>query len=254
MSILMDIEEPESLLNLRTEKPNATWRELKSNPDVNLDLKRSVIRKTGGLCVYCEQKLVEKTDYQIEHFHPKNGNENADYGDGIPNMAIAWSNLFPCCLGGTAIADNFESQYDVDFRTGANGRNKDKLTCGQKKGNRDPEGVFIPPWDIRRKPSLFKYDFSNGSISVNDEICNRYEIDPRLAMSHLIGLNLDSVRLRGARMNFEQSINKQVREFPDDDLESVAGYLSSLLSLNDSHLYSIPFVSLFLCRYGELIE
>jgi uncharacterized protein (TIGR02646 family) len=248
MSVL-EIEEPELLKIFRLENPNATWNQLKNNSDVNNALKVNTIRKTGGLCVYCEQKLIAKTDYQIEHFHPKKGNNNSNFGDGVPNRAIEWGNLYPGCLGGTAQVTHFTEKLDIEFRTGANRRNKGRLTCGQKKGETEPEGVYISPTKLNNRAPIFLFSEVDGSVSVNEEACVEQNIPVALANNHITRLNLDSQRLRDARLAFSDSLRREFDKALEYDPDSVQDLIEDWLALNDSEMYDFPFISLISSKY-----
>ena len=218
---LYNVDEPRELIDFTSESPLATWNELKANSDVNNSVKRAAFIKTGGLCIYCEHKLIPKIDYQIEHFHPKLGNDNSEFGDGVPNRAIEWLNLFPGCLGGTARKTDFTSEVDHTKRTGANRKNQ---SCGQRKKDKPVENNFIPLELLSNDRSIFKFNGSDGSISVDEQVCGALGVDVRLASKHSQELNLDSKRLRGIREKFssilESEFNKAF-EFAPNDLEGL---------------------------------
>lgn len=248
MSVI-EIEEPELLKNFRLATPQATWRQLKENSDVNNALKVNAIKKTGGLCVYCEHKLIAKTDYQIEHFHPKKGNDNSDFGDGVPNRAIEWENLFPGCLGGTAQVAHFSAEQDIEFRTGANKRNKDRLTCGQKKGETEPEGVYISPLKLNNRDSIFLFNEADGSVSINEEACIAQNISVDLANNHITRLNLDSQRLRDARLALATSLRGEFDKAFEVDPDTIDELVNDWLELDGHGMYTSPFISLISSKY-----
>jgi uncharacterized protein (TIGR02646 family) len=249
---IRDIEEPELLRAFRLENPNATWNELKNNSDVNNALKITAIKKTGGLCVYCEHKLIAKTDYQIEHFYPKKGNDNSYFGDGVPNRAIEWANLYPGCLGGTAKIADFNIQNDLDARTNAKYKNKSRLTCGQKKGDVDPEGVFISPLDLDHKSPIFLFNDMDGSISLNEEACRAQGVSLELASKHISRLNLDSPRLRDTRLSFAKSLRTEFDKALNFDPDTVDELVNEWLALDENDFYTHPFISLISSKYSFL--
>lgn len=250
MSVL-EIEEPELLKNFRLATPQATWRQLKDNSDANNALKVNAIKKTGGLCVYCEQKLIAKTDYQIEHFHPKKGNDNSDFGDGVPNRAIEWENLYPGCLGGTAKVADFTTQYDLDFRTNTKYNNKSRLTCGQKKGDTEPEGNFISPRCLSNKSPIFLFNDADGSVSINEKACTGQNISVELANNHITKLNLDSQRLRDARLALATSLRAQFDKAFQFDSDTVDELVDEWLTLDEHGMYTSPFISMISSKYGS---
>ncbi|TOI62188.1 hypothetical protein [Vibrio parahaemolyticus] len=246
---IIEIEEPEELRNFRQKKPKASWNQLKADRDVNHVVKVSVLKKTGGLCVYCEHKLVAKCDYQIEHYYPKKGNDNSDFGEGVPNRAIQWENLLPGCLGGTARDTDFSRKEDLDFRTGGNRKNRQKITCGQKKKETEPEGVFIEPTKLDHNIPIFIFNDVDGSVSINEEACEQQEIDIALATSHVTRLNLNSPRLNGARLALSTSLRKEFDLALSFDEGSVDELVKEWLKLNNEGLYDHPFISLIASKY-----
>ncbi|EAP96545.1 hypothetical protein [Vibrio splendidus] len=248
MSVL-EIEEPELLKNFRLATPQATWRQLKDNSDANNALKVNAIKKTGGLCVYCEQKLIAKTDYQIEHFHPKKGNDNSDFGDGVPNRAIEWGNLYPGCLGGTAKVVDFTTQDDLDFRTNAKYKNKGRLTCGQRKGDVEPEGNFISPRDLNNKSPIFSFNDFDGSVSLNIKACISQGIPVEVAKNHLTKLNLDSQRLKDARFALASSLRSEFDKAFEFDSDTVDELVNDWLALDGNGMYTSPFISMISGKY-----
>ncbi|MGR5176872.1 hypothetical protein [Vibrio mediterranei] len=249
MSVLQ-IDEPELLKIFRLENPNATWRQLKSNSDVNNALKLNAIKKTGGLCVYCEHKLVAKTDYQIEHFHPKKGNDNSEFGDGVPNRAIEWENLYPGCLGGTAKVADFTTQDDLDFRTNAKYKNRDRLTCGQRKGDTEPQGNFISPRVLDNKSPIFSFNDFDGSISLDTEACIAQNIPVEVATNHLTKLNLDSQRLKDARLALASSLRSEFDKALEFDSDSVDELINDWLVLDENGMHTFPFISMISGKYA----
>lgn len=246
---IQDIEEPELLREFRLGTPDATWNQLRANSDVNNALKVTAIKKTGGLCVYCEHKLIVKKDYQIEHFYPKKGNDNSDFGDRVPNRAIEWENLYPGCLGGTAQILHFTVQQDIGFRTGANKKNKSRLTCGQRKRETDPEGVFISPRELSNRNPIFLFNDADGSVSLNEEACTAQNISVELAHSHIAKLNLDSPRLRDARSSFAKSLRAQFDKALEYDPDNIEHLVKDWLAQNNSGVYDHPFISLISSKY-----
>ncbi|QQX80010.1 hypothetical protein JK628_21390 [Shewanella sp. KX20019] len=246
---IQDIEEPELLRDFRIETPNATWNQLRANSNVNNTVKITAIKKTGGLCVYCEHRLIAKNDSQLEHFYPKNGNDNYEFGDGVPNRAIEWANLYPGCLGGTAQASHFTIKQDIDFRTGANKRNKNRLTCGQKKGETDPDGVFISPLKLNNQNPIYLFNEADGSISLNEEACTSQNIPVELGTSHLTRLNLDSQRLRDARLALASSLRSEFNKAFAIDADNVGELIDDWLALDEDGIYSYPFISLIFGKY-----
>ena len=87
--------EPACLSNFRAANRSGTWEQFRDHDHTAYQTIRHVTRRDqGGLCAYCEIKLVEENE-QIAHFHPK-----SDIG-GSHNWALDWVNLWLACKGGS---------------------------------------------------------------------------------------------------------------------------------------------------------
>lgn len=239
------ISEPPELVAFRSSKPNATWTDLKATKDVNIPVINNVTKKGAGLCIYCEQKLIAKFDFQIEHFVPKKGDTNSTYAPGEPNWAIHWENLLPACAGGNAdikimpvsVADPLSRLYS----------SKKNLSCGQIKGEKHPSIGIIEPTKIPSIEPIFSYDV-DGKMKFNVNTKTVIGLTEEIVEKHIGLLNLNCDRLKRARANFanlleeEFAIAQQV--YPD-----VSELINSWLTPNNEGLLDQPFFSLILSRY-----
>ena len=111
------------------------------------------------------------------------------------------------------------------------------------------ENNFISPELLSNDLSIFKFNESDGSISVDEQACGALGIDVRLASKHSQDLNLDSKRLRGIREKFssilESEFNKAF-EFAPDDIE---GLINEWLALDEQGIHQHPFYSLIVSKY-----
>ncbi len=238
------IEEPAELVTFCEEKPEARWNELKADPDVNLAVKSNVVKKTGGLCVYCEQKLIKKIDFQIEHYYPKDP-DCRDGGD--PNWAIQWSNLYACCLGGTARPADFDGDAKaLEDRVASRRPNH---SCGQRKRNRKPEGIFVNPVQVKNDRSLYKYNAVDGSISPADDL-DALGVSREIVAKHIETLNLDCTRLKGSRKSFIDALDSEF-ECMMESPELLSAMVDDWLSLGEDGMHALPFFSAILFRFGK---
>ena len=90
-------------------QPDEDWFELANShtPGRNDDIDRSIyahseVKKAleklfRNKCAYCESPLPE-TDWDVEHFRPKNAVEEVPDHPGYYWLAYVWSNLYPSCV------------------------------------------------------------------------------------------------------------------------------------------------------------
>ncbi|MBC3910181.1 retron system putative HNH endonuclease [Undibacterium umbellatum] len=239
------ISEPLELEKFRTADPNATWADLKATMNVNISVKNTVPKKGAGLCIYCEQKLIDKVDFQVEHFVPKKGDVNSSYLPGDPNWAIHWDNLLPACLGGTAPAGNMPSSIcDSESRIYTS---KNNISCGQFKGDKHPNVGFISPKEIPSSESLFLYEV-DGQMKFNHKAKNVGSLDKNSIDKHIGLLNLNCERLKRARAKFALMLEDEF-DVAQQSYEDVSELIEKWLTPNADGLLDQPFFSLILKRY-----
>ncbi|MFZ6724318.1 retron system putative HNH endonuclease [Undibacterium sp. MH2W] len=243
------ISEPPELAAFRTGKPDATWTDLKATMNVNLAVKSAVPKKGGGLCIYCEQKLIDKFDFQVEHFEPKKGDKNSTYTPSEPNWAIYWNNLLPACLGGTAPRSNMPILIsDSESRVYTS---KNNISCGQFKGEKKPKDGFIPPEKISSTEVIFLYEV-DGKMKFNQNAKNLRELNKAAVDKHIELLNLNCDRLKRARAKFAILLEDEFAIAQQSD-EDVSDLIENWLTPNSDGLLDQPFFSLILSRYKNLV-
>ncbi|MEZ4310601.1 MAG: retron system putative HNH endonuclease [Polyangiaceae bacterium] len=159
----------------------------KREPDAYRELVEELARRQQGLCVYCEQRLVDEQGvlvrerYQVEHVVPK----TAAIG-----LVLDWTNLALACWG-----------------TVSSGTDK---SCGAAKGNRRlPDGC--EPRAIPLLKPLLDVG-TNGKLIVNHVNCGLAGVVPDQIETTIEILNLDSDRIRKPRQDAGDAIREKVAE------------------------------------------
>lgn len=230
-------------LNLRRRRLNATslWNMFKRfmQKDAYRELRDRLRMRQQGLCVYCEQRLVDSVgnlvgnDYQVEHILAKSG---------AINRVLDWTNLALACMGGIYDTHTESSRFNP-----ALGRNLN-ISCGQKKDNINfPCGI-----DPRDFPLLDALVFvkGNGELVVNAANCASAGIEERELTCVINGvLNLNCERLRMARQNVYSNINNLFNSIMNDvsldgdEKNQLIEYIVSSRLSPDSYGYLIAFWS-----------
>lgn len=171
----------------------ATWEGFKSDRLAYSELLTKLAEAQQGLCIYCEQRLVDGSgklipnDYQAEHVQAKSG---------AVGRVLDWRNLALACAGGTYRHHQDSSrQYTSALDT----------SCGQTKGDDD-----LPPGcDPRTYPLLdpLVEVGLGGELSVNTQHCAKAGVSPQDIVDAIELLNLDCERLRKARQDRRDNVN-----------------------------------------------
>lgn len=139
----------------------------KRAPDAYRELVEELARRQQGLCVYCEQRLVDEQGaliaerYQVEHVLPKSG---------AVGRVLDWTNLALACWG-----------------TGSSGADK---SCGAAKGDRALPAGCEPRAIPLLKPLV---DVGiDGKLIVNAANCALAGLSPQDVEDTIAILNLDS--------------------------------------------------------------
>lgn len=109
--------EPKKLLEYRRQ-PNARFDDM--DADVKTQLRNSLLAEQGHLCAYCMRRIYDEHDVKIEHWSPRNADNELDY-----------NNLLAVCYGNQ-------------------GSPKKQQTCDTRKGS---DAISISPLnesDMRR--------------------------------------------------------------------------------------------------------
>ena len=173
------------------------WEGFKSDPTAYHDLLRSLVNVQQGLCLYCEQRLVDSTgslvphDYQVEHVLPKSGG---------PRRALDWTNLALACAGGTYPHHPDWSRQHSDERNNS---------CGQTKLDKELPARCDPrDFSLLDGPVEVGLD---GRAAANHERCGAAGISPG-DLSDVIEqlLNLNCERLRKARQDVGDNLRSWI--------------------------------------------
>jgi len=130
------------------------------------DLSKRIVRgpllqDQGFICCYCEIRLTDSPECQIEHIKPK--------GE-FPELELEYTNFLACCLGGSH--DNPTTQH-----------------CGQKKNKwYDPE-LFVSPLNPDCE-SYFTYTL-NGEIKSSDDTGKQAATNETISK---LGLNIQKLK------------------------------------------------------------
>jgi len=170
------------------------WSHFRDTPSYR-DLLHSLVEVQQGLCLYCEQRIVDAAgalipnDYQIEHVLPKSGG---------PRRTLDWTNLALACGGGTYAHHRDES------RTSASTAGR---SCGQSKEDNDlPPGC--DPRDLPLLGPVVRVGL-DGRLTANAE---------RQALATTIDhvLNLNCERLRKARQDTGDNVRAWLLSIVDE--------------------------------------
>ena len=126
---------------LKNSRPSA-WSEFADN--IKLVLHQHLYEEQGGLCIYCQQKLLPKTEKEsnahirshIEHIRPR-----ASY----PYLTFDYCNLSVSCEGFDCEMPKTNQQPKKEF-------------CEHRKGNEYDEDYFLNPIEVKDIEDYFIYD------------------------------------------------------------------------------------------------
>lgn len=185
-----------------------------------------------GLCAFCEAPLftnIPTPVRQVEHWLPKfNG------GNPLPHITFAVANFHACCLGGA------KPHLRPPF--GTMGLTGDNVSCGQKKGDLNPQAGPIEqrpyrPTELPSFPPIFTVDI-DGTLLVNpDAVQSGLSADRITATITFFGLNCD--RLRLSREAVRKYLDDRLAEYeaaeaalvdPVEAVRNAMRYLASELS------------------------
>ena len=185
----------------------ASWGEFKSECQQGYkDVQNQLQQDQGNLCCYCEINTkhgagIGKDDFRVEHFHPKSDNNQSEY-----NYALAWENMLGCCHGGSEM---YVTDRVTRYISNHLERHSDVL-----KGESKWADEILNPLKIPAFPILFKANFRDGSIEVNEANCHEAGVDIAKANGCLRPdkLNLNSPQLKFRRKAILDALNKQLEE------------------------------------------
>jgi len=196
-------EEPAGLAKIVQTHPQAKWDDQvvrKARPEI----RRRVANDQGGLCAYCESKLLEYDPdrWGIEHFVAKSLAVSIG-----PNWHLDWSNMLGVCKGG---------EVDPKPRVLHCDRYKNAVNH-QPPLPEDCRGWILNPLELPALPSLFSLDLTTGALSPDAAACqlvaitnNSHPTLVELVQATIDHLNLNCPKLCEKRRAVGQEIDKQI--------------------------------------------
>lgn len=164
---------------------DAAWTTFKRDKASYTELLTQLTRIQQGLCIYCEQRLVDQDgnhvpmDYQVEHVQPKSG---------AVGRVLDWTNLALACCGGT-----YKHHSDVSRKYDS----KENVSCGQLKEDRT---LGCDPRDLPLLDPVIEVGL-DGRLSINTLNCARAGLSPEIVHNGISLLNLNCERLRKKRQD-----------------------------------------------------
>lgn len=241
MKKILKGDEPDLLARYKHNNPNNTWDQFRNSNARKNAVKFDVRNHQGGLCAYCEIDLkltepanIERDDFRIEHFHPKNPeiDNTTDH-----NWHLDWNNLIGCCHGGS----------ERNVTDAANRFTSPESSCDVPKGNNNWDDEILNPLYLPAFPALFSFGRSDGSIYVNAINCQTANMDSIKAQQSINLLRLDSGRLNRFRKKVLDNVNVQLRNRVADgmSLEDARAELAHrLLRKNDEGCWPAFFTAI----------
>jgi len=182
--------------------PNNLWNDFYryNNSRLYKRLKKKIFDEQGGICAYCESKILDSHKQRVEHFDDKSNSTASK------NLHLDWNNLIGVCLGGSDI----QNKENPPFRTPAN------LSCDAYKVN---HAKILNPLDIKASQNLFTLDKKTCSLEANIENCrlimipnNPYSTTEQFVTQTIINLNLNCDRLTTDRHKILIAYSKEIAE------------------------------------------
>lgn len=182
-------------------KEKDRWKGFCREKQAAYDQAKEVLAKNqNNLCAYCEI-LMGDTNHQIEHIVPKKSSTPEN------DLTFQFSNFLFCCKGGSSPHCADDGAYDDNPRRSMN------ISCGQSKGDTQPDDTLIIPFDCPDIP-IFKKTLNKYGIAFepNQENCGKAGIPVDLVFSTIEILNLNCPRLCRARTKlWEKIISRKER-------------------------------------------
>ena len=207
--------DPPGLANFRVANPReANWATFRNNHQAAYkELADALELRQRGLCAFCETSLITNiptSARQIEHWRPKSNG-----GDPIHSVTFDVANLHASCLGGSKphLAPPFGP-----LGLGAG----DHLSCGQKKGEQDPDAVPLAsrpyrPTELPLSPPAFSVDI-DGTLRPNaDVVATGLSVVRLQATIDFLGLGCE--RLRVAREQVRLYLDEQLADYEAEETD-----------------------------------
>jgi uncharacterized protein (TIGR02646 family) len=219
------------------------------------ELADALEKSQRGLCAFCESRLVTNVPTparQIEHWRPKSNDAtpSADWTFGV-------GNVHACCLGGT------KRHLDPPFGTRGL-RDDQNLSCGQKKGETDPESLPVAkrpyrPTEVPLSPPVFTVAL-DGRLSPDvDAVAEGLDGARLQATIDFLGLNCERLRIirEEVRRYLSERLFEYEREMPGPDPISITAAALKRLASEQRILPGAalpPFVSVLRDFFGPALD
>jgi len=196
-------DEPIELLAYRNNNPQNSWNQFTKSNKRRKDLQKHLLKDQGGLCAYCEIKLIlledspSTSDFRVEHFHPKSDESSAH------NWHLDWMNILACCHGGSSRNVSDPSRFT---------ENHAERSCDVPKANQLWDDEILNPLALPANISLFECKRSNGEISPINENCISEGVDVNHANASVERLQLNANRLCHFRKKALNNLNETLQK------------------------------------------
>lgn len=193
--------EPKELETYRNANPANEWEQFTNKKPRKQAIQDQLKLDQGGLCAYCEIKLLPKTltddaDFRVEHFHPKSDTSTPH------NWHLDWQNLLACCHGGS-------QRNVVDARHRFTSPDH---SCDVPKGNKNLDAEILNPLTLPATWPLFTTERTTGKLKVNLGNCQAAGVSEVKAKATINELRLDSARLNRFRKKLLDDLNTKLRQ------------------------------------------
>jgi uncharacterized protein (TIGR02646 family) len=249
--------DPPGLADFRAAHPTESdWAAFRNWwQDAYSELAGSLEGRQRGLCAFCETRLITDVPTparQVEHWRPKSNG-------GHPTHAITFgiANLHASCLGGS------KPHLPPPFGTFGLVPD-DQLSCGQKKGDEDPETITLAerpyrPTELPIAPIAFTVDIDGFLAASPDGVAAGLSAGRLAATISFLGLNCERLRISRSRIRTyldEQLVLYEAEEADPDPAKAIRSALMRLasdLSVKPGEPLP-PFISVLRDYFGPVYE
>lgn len=203
---------PQCLSDFKQNNPTGTWDQFRDQNNKYLEVRDSLYRDQGGLCAYCELKLIPDNQ-QVAHFHPKSDKSSTH------NWALDWTNLWLACKGGSQNWMTDVSCYLPPL--------PENLSCDECKGNKILDDAVLAPSEVLAFPNIFRYEqhLNRLEIHVNKDACERSGVDIVKAQATIDKFNLNCQRLAAARLSLHRQLENAIKKLRESGRDPEDGFM-----------------------------
>ncbi|MCK9637517.1 MAG: TIGR02646 family protein [Methylobacter tundripaludum] len=176
--------------------------------DVKIILHNHLLKQQKGLCIYCEQQLLEKTGAEylpesiIEHIRPRTKQK-------YPELTYICCNLSVACKKSKKKEDKND---DIDF-------------CEDRKADEYDELKFLNPTELPEIEAYFEYDIEGNIFPYRNNERARYMIEVALNLNHK---KLNNMRKTQYDIFSEMNIEDVENILLDGNAEQLPAFYSML--------------------------